>query len=96
MCWFGGRFVGFYFCCFFCLNELPVGLPFFAQIEVFEEDVDEGGAVLLFGYFGAGSEGAVDGVGHDLFDDVGFGCGFVAGGFAGGQVEAGDLQTIEE
>ena len=53
---------------------------------------------LGFGEFGAGGEGAVDGVGDDLFDQIGFGCvaGLAAGrGFAG-EVEAGDLQAVEE
>jgi hypothetical protein len=47
-------------------------------------------------YFGAWGEGAQLGVGGDLFDDfdgVGFGVA-VGGGF--GEVEAGDLEAIEE
>jgi hypothetical protein len=65
--------------------------------EVFEEGLDD---ALVFGFaeFGAGGERAVDGVGDDLFDQIGFG--FAAGlaggrGFAG-EVEAGDLEAVEE
>ena len=65
--------------------------------EVFEEGLDDAHA-LGFGEFGARGQRAVDGVGDDLFDQIGFGCvaGLAAGrGFAG-EVEAGDLEAVEE
>jgi hypothetical protein len=47
-------------------------------------------------YFGAGGEGAQLGIGDDLFDDFGlFGFGVMAGQRFG-EVEAGDLEAVEE
>jgi hypothetical protein len=52
--------------------------------QVVEEGLDDA-LVLGFAEFGARGEGAVDGVGDDLFDQIGFGfaAGFGWGGFAG-------------
>ena len=64
--------------------------------EVFEEDADD---ALAFGFaeFRAGGERAVERVGDDFFDEVGFGfaAGMTGRGFAG-EVEAGDLEAVEE
>ena len=90
----GTRFCGFAWLfgfapCFGCFGRVVA--------EVFEEGLDDAHA-LGFGEFGARGQRAVDGVGDDLFDQIGFGCaaGLAAGrGFAR-EVEAGDLEAVEE
>ena len=49
---------------------------------------------VSFGAFGSWGEDAELGVGGDLFDGFGFGCGVRWVGF--GEVEAGDLEAVEE
>ena len=62
----------------------------------FDEECDGAFALGGFADFGAWGEDAQFGVGGDLFDDFdGFGFGVaVGGGF--GEVEAGDLEAVEE
>ena len=58
-----------------------------------EELGDDAGAGFFD--FDSGCEGAVDGVEGDLFDGFDLGCGPAAGlGF--GEVQAGDLEAVEE
>ena len=55
------------------------------------------GAFALFGFadFGAGREDAESGVDGDLFDGSGFGGGLGVG-LSFGEVEAGDLEAVEQ
>jgi hypothetical protein len=55
-------------------------------------------ASLGFGDFGAGSEGAKGGIGDDLFDEIGgvVGIAVACGDGGAGEVEAGDLEAVEE
>ena len=70
------------------------GFWVWAVSEVFEEGLDDG---LAVGDFGSGCQGAVGWVGYDLFYEGGFfgAVGACGRGFAG-QVQAGDLQAVEE
>jgi len=66
------------------------------RVGVAEEPGDYAEALfgdLGFADFDAGGEGAEGGVDDDLFDRIGVSCGFFGDG---GQVEAGDLEAVEE
>ncbi len=72
-----------------------VGVVFFGEFLVghSEELGDDAGAVFLD--FDFGREGAVDGIEGNLFDGLGFD-GPAAAGQNFGEVEAGDLEAVEE
>ena len=64
--------------------------------DAFQQQGDGAFALGGLAYFGAWGEDAQFGVGGDLFDDFGgFGFG-VAVGCGFGEVEAGDLEAVEE
>ena len=83
--WVGRWWSAFVFLC--------CGLGFLLlAFEFFDEDGGEAFALCWSGDFGGGCESAEFGVGGDFFDGRG-----VAGGFGGSRdVEAGDLESVEE
>ncbi|HTD95536.1 MAG TPA: hypothetical protein VK627_01350 [Edaphobacter sp.] len=96
--------LGFLLLGFLLLSAL-LGFQCFFSVELFEESSDYGLASSFGGVeFGAGGEGAEGGVGFDVFDEGGFRAfeaGLAVAGGAGGlgvagQVEAGDLEAVEQ
>jgi hypothetical protein len=77
---------------------LGCGFFFVVLHHFLEEKMDGAFALFGFAYFGAWGEDAEGGVDGDLFDGLGFGGGLGVGLDFGdfGEVEAGDLEAVEE